>query len=115
MTLKLELTKISHDQWFKVFKAFVYALVSFAISLVPALLAHNPAYTALTVPINGLLVVIKQLATKEETAADAELTPEDQDLVNTAAQDVEHLTDVQTDLPTTLVEPTAPTDSQPTN
>jgi uncharacterized membrane protein YfhO len=66
-------TKITNDQWFKVFKAFMYAGISLFLADIPAILAHNPKYVALAVPINVVLVILKQIVTQDESQAVAQL------------------------------------------
>jgi hypothetical protein len=67
--MSIQFSKITHDQWFKVLKAFIFAALSLVFSSIPALLAHNATYLSLTVPINVVLVTLKQLVTQGETTA----------------------------------------------
>lgn len=78
--MTISFTKITHDQWFKVLKAFFFVGVSFLLAMIPVWLAHNTAYVALTIPINVVLVTLKQWVTQEETTNP--LTPEDKQVMH---------------------------------
>ena len=71
--MTITFTKITGDQWFKVFKAAMYAGVSLILADIPAWFAHNPRYVALAVPINIVLVTLKQVITQDESQVAAQL------------------------------------------
>jgi hypothetical protein len=102
--MTISFTKISHSQGFKIAKAFFYVAISFLLSVIPAYFAHNPAYVALTVPINVALVAIKQIITNDEQNALAALPASQAAGVTTVATQVEQIV-----TPTSLTPPTNPT------
>lgn len=62
----MSISPITKDQATKILKAFFYVAASFVLASIPVWLAKNAVYIALAVPINVLLVTLKQLITKEE-------------------------------------------------
>jgi len=98
----MTISKITSKQWFKVLKAFIYAGVSLGLAYIPVYFAHNAAYLSLSVPINALLVTLKQLITQQESTEPVALQ-------NEAMHGVEELsTGITDDKGNLVVDPNAP-------
>lgn len=100
MSVTLTLKSLEKQDWFKVVKVFFYAAVSLGLSAIPAHFAHDPTYLALTVPINALLVGLRQTVKQEEQTSLAALPVSEQVVVSDVSNAV-----VPNSLPT---EPTTP-------
>jgi len=84
----VSVSPITQDQWLKVFKAFCYVGLSFIIAVVPVWFAKNPALLTLALPINVVLVTLKQLFTPP---------PSEQPAVDEVMSGVNDLANVVTD------------------
>jgi heme exporter protein D len=87
--MALSITPVTKKQWGKIVQAFFYVGVSFLLAALPVWLAHNATYIALAVPINVALVTLKQLITKDEQQALAEVPPALQPEVNQVVAKIE--------------------------
>jgi hypothetical protein len=65
----MTVSRITSGQWFKIVKAFIYVALSFVLASIPVWLAHNATYITLAIPINIVLVTLKQLVTQDETTS----------------------------------------------
>jgi len=99
MTLSVELTKLSKDQWTRVARVVVYSVLAFGISLLPTYFAHNKEYLSLGFVIVPILSTLEKLFINDSTEQAVELSGQDK----TIATDITKV--AETSIPEVIANP----------